>query len=323
MRTLWFACRQSLLWALPATALALAVLWIGVATTGTGTPWLHVAAFLPVVASSLSAVAFWPPFATDARGAELVRRTTKGPLHGMPTATLGALLAAAACLLLLAVAASPLVPEPRAHHRLRAHERPLLDDGRIELSFALPEDCVELQLRPVVLMPRAAPEATSLQIAIDGKELAAGPVMIFGDRQLVRVPLERGSGTTVALRRISGNLPLWFDAAAVLAVDDSGPPRLLGCALAFSVWLLPLWVTLGTAMLLSRWLRQPMALVVAGVALVLQSLGQVGPATAAVTLCARGHWLLTEPIFWPCITSLGAGVAAMIAAMALRAEHRR
>ena len=65
------------------------------------------------------------------------------------------------------------------------------------------------------------------------------------------------------------------------------------------------------------------ALVVAGVALVLQSLGQVGPATAALTLCARGHWLLTEPIFWPCITSLGAGVAAMIAAMALRAEHRR
>ncbi|MEQ1633682.1 MAG: hypothetical protein ABL997_14985, partial [Planctomycetota bacterium] len=92
----------------PATVLAIAVLWIGFAATGLATPWLHLAAFLPTTVAGLAAIAFWPVFATDRSLGELVRRLTRRPLHGMPTAALGAILAAACCLALVAFAASPM-----------------------------------------------------------------------------------------------------------------------------------------------------------------------------------------------------------------------
>lgn len=322
MRPLWFAFRHCLSWAAPATVLAIAVLWIGFAATGLATPWLHLAAFLPTTVAGLAAIAFWPVFATDRSLGELVRRLTRRPLHGMPTAALGAILAAACCLAVVAFAASPMVPLPRAHHRLAPPDRPLLDDDRTELTFLLPPDSRELQLRPIALLPNASPEATRLVVLVDGIA-CSDPVTIYGDRQLVRIPLSSGSARTVSLRRTAGNLPLWFDERSVVAIDGSPIDRTLACALAMAVYLLPLFVTLSIAMATARFVRLPMALVGAAIAMLLQSLGQLGPATDAIGLCARGRWLPTEPIFWRCVTSLGAGVAAMIAAMPLRAEPRR
>jgi hypothetical protein len=97
----------------------------------------------------------------------------------------------------------------------------------------------------------------------------------------------------------------------------------LGSALAFLPWTIPAATALAVAAMLGPFLALPLALVAALAVVLLQTLGELGPAAPALTLAARGHWLAGEPVFRGCLPSLLAVLAAMIGAMAIRARFRR
>ncbi|MGE3175409.1 MAG: hypothetical protein AB7O97_22480 [Planctomycetota bacterium] len=306
------------------TLLAATGCGIGAWATGTLVPWLHVSAFVPALLCCAAAVEFWPTFARGRAGADLVRSVTRRPLHGALAAGGGALLALALLLLGLAAGWSLLAPAPRAHRALAAEGRPLLDDTGGEVAFAVGGAPLgELQLRPIALLPHGDLEPTRVQVLADGAPLLAAPAEFRGSRQLLRVPLDGRRLDRLVLRRVSGTVPLLFADDAAVAVDQAPRARLLASALAFAPWLLPAALALALALLLGPFVGAPVALVTVGAALLLQTLGDLGPAAAALSLFARGHWLPAEPVFRDGLPSLGTAVVVMISAMLVRAGTRR
>ena len=307
------ACfRRCAAWTAPAALAGAGLVAAGHAASGTVDPWLHVAAFLPMAASCLCAVSLWPLFAADANGRELVRRATKGPLHGMPTAAFAALAAAALGLLAIAAAAATLVPAPRAHHPLVATGRPILDDANASISFANGRECDELLLRPAALLPQGAPLPTRVEIFVDGERATPEPIAFYGHRQLAIVPLGGRRAERIEARRVDGNVPLLFDREATVVVEHGEASALAGCALALSLCLLPAFVALCIAMLTGSFVSTPVQWVATLAAVVVQTAGRAGPADAALTLCARGRWIPVEGLHGSVATSLAVGAAAMV-----------
>jgi hypothetical protein len=291
------------------------------AATGTSAPWLHAAAFVVAAACCLCTVELWPLFARGRPGTDLVVRAVPGSLHGSGAAVAGALLALLALLVPTALLLALGLPEPRSHRAAAAGA--VLDDARPELRVELGGvPCREVLLRPVALMPAAAPVATTLQVFADGEPVGSA-IEITATQQLVRVPMAGRSIATLSLRRVAGNLALLFPRDGIVAVDAAAKSRALGSVLAFALWILPAGVALALALLLAPLAALPTSLLVAAAALVLQTLGDLGPAAAALTHAARGRWLLDESVFRDCLPSLGTGLAAMIAAMFVRAGARR
>ena len=305
-------------WTAPAALAGAGVVAAGHATDGSVDPWLQVAAFLPVAASCICAVSLWPLFAADANGRELVRRATKGPLHGMPSAVLAALTAAALGLLAIAAVAATMVPAPRAHVALLATERPILDDASTSLMFATGRECDELRLRPAALLPNGTPTPTRVEILVDGERATPEPIAFYGHRQLAIVPLGGRRAERIEVRRIDGNVPLLFDREAAVAVECGEASALAGSALAMSFCLLPAFVALCIAMLTGPFVSTPVQWVATLAAVVVQTAGRAGPADAALTLLARGHWIPGEGLAGQALTSIAVGVAAVFLAALLQ-----
>lgn len=313
MRTFSAAFARCLAWALPATALGGVALIAIAATTHSIGPWLHAAAFLPVAASCLAATAFWPLFAADGDAREWVRRATRRPLHGMHHAALGSLCASALCLLALAIAASPFVPSPRAHRSAQAIGRPILDDTNAQLTFDVGAECAELRLRPIAMLPKGELAPARVEVAVDGQRITEEPIAFDGTRQLAIVPLDGRMAQRIELRRVSGTIPLLFDPAAAVVVSPDANSALLGCAMSLLLMLVPACVALALAMATGTMAALPVQQALVLTALVVQTAGQAGPADAALTLCARGHWLPTEGMLPSIRASLlvAAGFVAM------------
>lgn len=323
MATLRLSFARCLAFAVPCAFVGAAVAWTGRAVTGSTTPWLHAASLLPICASCLAATSLWPMFSNDADGRDVVRRATKGPLHGMPTVALSSLLAAAIAMLLLAMAIAPLVPAPRSVRPMQATTRPVLDASQWEASFAVDEACDELRLRPAALLPQDAPEATRVEIVVDGRSATDEPVSFGAHRQLAIVPLDGRIARTVTLRRVAGNVPLLFDREGASSVSAGERSRVVGCSLAMLTLLLPLGVALAIAMLTAPVCGFAVQAGIVVVALVVQTAGQAGPADAAVTLCSRGRWLPGEGLGASCVWSTAIACAATLLAAALPKEPRR
>ena len=323
MATLRLSFARCVAFAAPAAVVGAALAWTGHAATESATPWLHAASLLPIAASGLAATSLWPMFSNDAAGRDLVRRATKGPLHGMPTVALSALLAAAIALLALACATAPLVPAPRAARPMHATTRPVLDASQSEASFVVDGACDELRLRPAALLPQDAPEATKVEVVVDGRSATHEPVVFGGHRQLAIVPLGGRVAHEVTLRRVAGNVPLLFDREGATSIAAGERNRVVGCSLAMLTLLLPLAVALAVAMLTAPTCGFPVQAGIVCVALVVQTAGQAGPADAAVTLCARGRWLPGEGLGAACAWSAAIACAAALLAAALPKEARR
>lgn len=286
-------------------------------------PWLQGSALLPIAASCLAATSLWPMFANDADGREFVRRATTGPLHGMLTVSFAALLAAAIALLALACAVAPLVPPPRAVRTMHATTRPVLDASQSEVTFVVGEQCDELRLRPAALLPQDAPEATKVEVVVDGRSATHDPVVFGSHRQLAIVPLGAIGAREVTLRRVAGNVPLLFDREGATSVAIGERSRVAGCSLAMLTMLLPLAAALAIAMLTAPTCGIAVQAGIVCVALVVQTAGQAGPADAALTLCARGRWLPGEGLGASCAWSAAIACAAALLAAALPKEARR
>lgn len=323
MATLRLSFVRCLAFAAPAAAIGAALAWTGHAATGSTTPWLHAAALLPVAASCLAATSLWPMFANDADGREMVRRATRGPLHGMPSVAFAAMLAAAIALLALACAVAPLVPSPRAVRPMQPTTRPVLDVSQSSTHFVVDERCDELRLRPAALLPQDLPEVSQIEVLVDGERATHEPIAFGAHRQLVIVPLGGRIVGRVELRRVAGNVPLLFDRQGAAAIASGERSRLVCCALAMLTLLLPLAVALGVAMLTAPTCGFAVQAGIVSVALVVQTAGQAGPADAAITLCARGRWLFDEGLGASCAWSAAVACSAALLAAALPKEPRR
>lgn len=305
----------------PLAAVSALLAWTSAGLADSPSPWLDLGVLAVPWAAVATAVTLWPAFATDGSARDLVCRAGGGPLRGLRAAVLAGVAAAATGLLLLWIAVSPLVPAPRAHTGLVANGRPGLDAEHPTLEFALGSACDEVRFRPIVLMSQDELQATRVAFEVDGEPVADGEVEFTGDRQLVRLPMHGRSAARVTLRRISGTLRLWFDEGAAIAIAAAPSSRVGACALAALVTSLPALVTLALLAALAPFLRTASALVVATCALLVQTLGRVGPAEAALAACTRGRRLLDEALFWPCLASLALGLLAMIAVMATHAQR--
>lgn len=290
---------------------------------GANSLWLQTPPFVAAVACTLAAIEYWPTFARQRPGADLVRRSAGAPLFGCGTAVLGSLCALALLLLPLAAITALQVPVPRAHHALTAAGRPLLDEHTDALQFAVGGiDCAEIRLRPVALLPSADPVPTTVAVVADGVALLTAPVEFAATRQLVRVPADRSIGE-LTLRRTAGTLPLLFDVGACLAVERSTRDRFAGSACALGLYLLPAFAALALALLLAPWIGLPVTLVAVATTLAILTFTDLGTAATGIALAARGHWVPAEHLLSASFPSLAAGLLAMIAAMLVRARIRR
>ncbi|MFN9706916.1 MAG: hypothetical protein ACK595_19135, partial [Planctomycetota bacterium] len=118
-------------------------------------------------------------------------------------------------------------------------------------------------------------------------------------------------------------MPISFVAVAA-AVAAATPHPALANALALGLLaLLPAFVALGLAALVGSAAPLATPLATAASAVFLLTVGGVGPFQPAVVAVLRGEWLATAAVFRAAAASLAVGAAAMIAAMAVRAQDRR
>jgi hypothetical protein len=314
-------------WLLAVVAAALAA----VTTHGFGpdapaarAPFLHLPAFVGAAACGFTALECWPAFAQKQPGADWILRLRPDPWYGCGNALLGALAAFALLLLPIGLTAAALAPAPRAHRVLQPTGSPLLDAGHDAVTFAVDGGpFAELQLRPIAFLPPAAPEPAALSVSADGAPLVAAPLPIAGTRELLPIVFAPRAIRELTVRRTAGNLPLLFVGDAAVLIEAAPRSRLGNGLAAAGCWLLPLAVALAFATLAAPAVALPVNGMLLIAALLLQSLGRIGPAADALAAVLRGRWLFSEPVFRRCLPSLGTGVLAMIAAMILRRRLRR
>jgi hypothetical protein len=327
-RTTRVVCRRCLAVAAAPTLVATAIAAIGVALADAGgavlAPWLHLPAFVAAGACCTAAVECWPTFAQRRPGADWLLRILPPPLFGCAAAAAGALLALGTLLALPFALAAIAAPVPHTHHALDADGVPLLRAGDGTLTFAAGGRAArELLLRPVALLPAGAPEATGLLAFADDQPLAAEPWTVAGSHELVRMPFAPRTVTQLRLQRAGGNIPLVFPSGSVVLVEAAPRSRLANCALALATYLLPAAVALALAALAAPATALPVNLLLVLAALLLQTLGNIGPTGDAIAALLRGRWLPAEPLLAASVPSLGTGALAMILAMLWRGRLRR
>jgi hypothetical protein len=286
-------------------------------------PWLHLPAFVGACACGWTALECWPAFARQQPGADWVLRLRPDPWYGCGNALLGALAAFALLLLPVGLAAAALAPAPRVHRALQATGTPLLDAEHDAVTFAVDGGpFAGLQLRPFAIRPPAAPAPAMLAVAADGAPLADA-LQVAGTREPLSIAFAPRTIRELTVRRTAGNLPLLFVLDAAVLIEAAPRSRLGNGLFAAGCWLLPLAVALAFATLAAPAVALPVNGMLLVAALLLQSLGRLGPAADALAAALRGRWLPADPVFHGCVPSLGTGVLAMIAAMPLRRRLRR
>jgi hypothetical protein len=298
------------------------------AAPGAASPWLGLPLAIAALATTLTAVVFWPTFAQKRPGRAVVERLQPGPLAGAGAAAAGALAATAALTLPLAAALAPALGAPAtafAVHALTPVGDGLLDGSQPRLALRCPTRAPvrELRLQPLVGMPTESWQATAVRVFADGVELPPLPSAFADSRQAVRLAFPPQPVREFELVHAGGGMPLAFDADAA-AVAAATPHPALANALAVGLLaLLPAFVALGLAALVGSVAPLATTLATAASAVFLLTVGGVGPFQPAVVAVLRGEWLATAAVFRAAAASLAVGAAAMIAAMAVRAQDRR
>jgi len=189
-----------------------------------------------------------------------------------------------------------------------------------ELTFIGPaEPCEKLLLRPIAMLPRGLEAvATELEIRIDGQVLGEKPVLIAGDRQLVRVPLHGRMLGRVDLVAKSGNVLLAFPPDAVIAVAAAERSRAANAMFAGLSYLGPSGLALCFALAGAPLLALPVNLAVVLGALLLATLGGLLPTGRALDALLRGRWLPAEDLLPSLLPAAGLAVACVLLGCLLR-----
>jgi len=295
-------------------ALALALLVAGQSPTDLGAPaagvvllWLHLPGVVLAATAVVATIDVWPLFGNDRDGRASLRRIQHSPLDGCGMATLGG--AAAAALLLAAAGlafgawspTSGALEPPRAFSRLALPARATLDAGtdRVVLDGrGIAADAI--RLNPLVVATRGGGYfPVELQVAIDGLTVARNcRVSGNGEQILLLLPAPRAVHEVVVTRATAATLTLLFPPGSVEL--RSPRPRSLGLnlALASGCYALPALLAMLAAAALRRSLGMPALATFALAAFAILALAGTTPAAAALDACARGRWLLGEPMPW-------------------------
>ncbi len=289
-------------------------------------PWLVLPLLVAAATVAFTAALTWPTFALGRPGRALVDRVHRGALGGAGAATAGALAAQLVLVLPLATVFALALGAPATAAVLLplvAEREPLLDARRPRLAFAVGTDAPvhELWLRPVAGLPAGGFEDASVELFADGERLAAA--VAFADtQQLVRVPFAARRIRELHLVHAGGTIPLLFPPGAATLVRAAGHAGLANGAWLAAASLVPVFVALALGCCCGRVAGVATVLTVIGGALVVQTIGGVGPFDGAVVARMRGHWL--GPTLFPdSAASLAVGALAMIVAMQKRREVRR
>ena len=286
-------------------------------------PYLHLPCFVAVASCACAAAATWPPMTRGRDGTELARRMSGPPLFGCGSAVLGASLAMAAWLLPITLCLWLLAPQPHVHVRPAATNGTLLTAQTPELQFESPPmQARELRLRPLaVLLPGASTEPMTVAVTLDGETLTQ-TVEFVQTQQLMRIALADHEASRMTLRRKAGELPLLFSPGSIELVQSHPRSTLANAAITTATWWLAGMVTLALVLLLGWQLSLPVVLTLIVTSLVVQSIGQLGPATHAMAQTLRGRWLLSVDLLWRCAPSMAViAVAWTLARLARRAQR--
>lgn len=287
--------------------------------TGESGIWLQLPAFVAVLVCCITAIETWPTLSRNRRGVDWVMRATPRPLHGCAAAIVGALLALSCWLLPLTLVAAWTSPAPHAYRVATAASSPVLEPKDSSIQFTGPgTTCRELRLRPIAVTGIPG-QGQAAQIQVDvGQSLLTEPLIFAGGMQLARIPIDNRIVDEVVLRRVDGDLPLVFPPGSVELVESEARSRLLNASLAMASYLFPAALALALATLAAPFAALPTNLALVIASLLVQTLGKLGPTSEAMTQLGRGRWLMTEPYFHQCLSSLGTGLVAMILAILVR-----
>ncbi|MCR9246517.1 MAG: hypothetical protein NXI31_15905 [bacterium] len=298
--------------------------------TGALTNWLLLPLLTIAVTVAVTVIFLWPTFAHRQPGADWVRRLHRGPLAGCGAVIAGALAAQLALSLpLMTLFARGLgAPAEAAVHRALSppDSGALLSPGRPRLAFDLPSSSAELaaiELRPLAAPPGATLEPSHVAIELGGAPLSSPPAVFDQTGQFMRLTFTPRPASRLELVLQSGNVPLFFPAGAVVAVEDAGKNGTTNGCLAALLWLVPTFVALAFSCLAGAVAARPTVLTVALTLLVLFGIAGLGPAQPVLLGVLRGHWLLASSAISASGPSLLAGALAMIGAMLLRHRNRR
>jgi len=282
-------------------------------------PWLQLPAFVAAAACCATAIETWPTLARDRRGVDWILRATNRPLHGCGAAIFGALLALAIWLLPLAVVAGLTSPAPHAYRVAAPADSPILGQDDPSITFVGPGTrCKELRLRPIAVAAlRGAGQPTGIQVVAD-EPLLAEPLTFAGGLQLARIPIDDRVVTELVVQRQNGDLPLVFPPGSVELVESQRRSSLANAGLALGSYLVPAAVALALATLAAPFAALPTNLALVFAALLVQTLGKLGPTGVAMAQLGRGRWLPDDLFFQQCISSLGTGLVVMILAILVR-----
>lgn len=308
---------------LAAGALAFGTAQHGEDAAGAQSPWLLLPAFVAAAVACLAALEAWPTFARGRPGQDLVLRALGPGLAGCGAATLGATVALALWLAPVAVLGAAVAPPAHAHRQLAPHDRPVLDAEQRRIRFGGGgAHASAVLLRPVALVPLGAPEPTTIHVAVDGQRVTAEPLAVAGTRQLLRIPLDRAVDE-LRIESTGGSLTLLFleDSVELVLADERS--RIANALLACAPWLFAAAAALAFGALLAPFVALPVNAVAVLAALVLQSLGRLGPIEEGVLALLRGRWLVSEPWLWRReLTTAATAALALLVAHCLRRRLR-
>ena len=178
--------------------------------------------------------------------------------------------------------------------------------------------CKELRLRPIAVAAlRGAGQPTGIQVVAD-EPLLAEPLTFAGGLQLARIPIDDRVVTELVVQRQNGDLPLVFPPGSVELVESQRRSSLANAGLALGSYLVPAAVALALATLAAPFAALPTNLALVFAALLVQTLGKLGPTGVAMAQLGRGRWLPDDLFFQQCISSLGTGLVVMILAILVR-----
>lgn len=301
------------------------------AASGAVSPWLLLPMFTAAAGCGLTALAFWPLFAARRPGADWARRLQRGPLRGCGGAVAGALLAQLLLTLPLATLLARSLGAPATaavHHALPpVQPQPVLAPGHPHLDFVLPagpsRHYAELHLRPLAAMPTAAFRSSRVEVFADGERLSASDPEWSQTGQFVRLPFAPRPIHRLELRLAEGTVPLFFPTGSVELVEARGRSAWTNGALLALVALVPTFLALALACWCGTAAALPTLATLLVGALVVLTVGGVGPFDHALQQTLRGRWLGSTAVFRHCLPSLVLGSVAMILAMLLRRRSRR
>lgn len=303
-------------------------------------PWLALPLLGAAALCTLAATAFWPQFALGRPGADVVRRLHPRRLQGTGRAMAAALLAQALLTAAVLLPLLPLVGAPATAAAVvgaRATRGVLLpaDGSANELAFAVASDAevVAVRLRPLAGPPADGLVPTRLRLLADDGPVSPTTIAVDDSLQAFELRFPARRLATFRLVREGGTVPLLFPPGSVTVQCAALHATWTNALLLVVALLVPSLLALGLGCLCGRFAALPTTATVVGAVLFVATVGELGPAAAALRAVLRGEWLLaggslgdgasTGGIFRACLPMLLVGCAAMFVASRVQPWRRR